>query len=171
MRDTFQGTLGALVEQELNAIERDFVAAQEPLYESAAARIFPDALAMRAHARGKQQIIVTNRGHHGRGRASPRSIVERSELRRLIRHVICICADDSAFQKPDPNVLGELGKSIVRAETVVIDDQYVGSRFARNLGATAILVCRSGLLPSRMDEVEDWQRDTRIVRTLDEVDV
>ena len=171
LRDTLQSTLGAFGEQELKNIECDFVAAQEPLYESVAAHIFPDALALadRAHARGKQQVIVTNRGHQGRARASPRSIVERSELRRLISHVIC--GDDSAYQKPDPAVLGGLGGAIVGAETVVIDDQHVGSKFARRLGAAAILVCRNGSLPPHMDEIEDWQSHTRIVRSLEEVDV
>lgn len=155
----------------LQEVIRDFLAVQDSQYEIIEPHIFPDVLVLaeRAKAAGYRQILVTNRSHEGRLRASPRSIVANSDLRKYIDLVIC--GDDSEHRKPNPNVLGEAAKEIMSTDVLVIGDQHVDAEFARNLGARGCLVCRDGNQPPHMDTLGDWQSQVSIVQSLDEVEL
>ena len=170
LEDSIDHSLGGLEPTELAAIVRDFLVVQDNYYDVIEKHLFPDAtsLAKRAHDAGYKQILVTNRAHEGRLKASPRSIVANSELRDYID--VVICGDDSEHRKPKPAVLGALVSLIVPSEVLVVGDQFVDAEFAKNLGSAAVLVNRNGHQPMHMERLgEDWCDFTQIVASLDEV--
>ena len=144
LEDSIRNMLGDVSDEELAAIINDFLVTQDTYYDVVQDHLYKDAveLARQAHSDGKQQVLVTNRAHEGRLKASPRSIVEHSELREYIDKVIC--GDDSEHRKPSPAVLGAFLETLDAERTLVIGDQFVDAQFAHNLGATAILVDRQG---------------------------
>lgn len=159
-----------LTKAELEAITNDFLAMQDSQYDIIEEHLFKDAEALtrRAHTRGIRQILVTNRAHVGRNKASPRSIVANSELKNYIDLVIC--ADDSEHRKPKPEVLGNFAHIYVPEETLVIGDQFVDAEFAHNLGTRAFIVQRHDIDIPHFDRLtHDWQSHVTIDTTLDNV--
>lgn len=160
MRSNFHGSLSESIEAclaetnagQLDMIVQDFLDTQDSHYEVIEHHLFADALqlARQFHAADMRQLLVTNREHAGRLRASPRSIVEHSELGKYISTIIC--GDECTVRKPDPAVLGELGTdgSIDPAATIVIGDQLVDARLATNLGSRGIIVHREGPVPKEL---------------------
>jgi phosphoglycolate phosphatase-like HAD superfamily hydrolase len=169
LEDTIDSVFGGLEPGILHDVTRAFLATQDKNYEVIEPHLFLDALrlATRAHEAGMRQILVTNRAHEGRLRASPRNIVANSDLSKYIDAVVC--GDDSEHRKPTPEVLGALAAELKGNEVIIVGDQHVDAEFARNLDARAILVCRNGELPHHMDTLGDWQSFVTIVRSLEEV--
>lgn len=167
LEDSISAVLGGVSGQELSEIVQDFVRAQNPHYADIDSHVFPDALrlAMRASEAGVTQIVVTNRAHEGRMNASPRYIVQNSELRSLID--VVISGDDGEHRKPKPEVLGS--QKIVPENTLVIGDQFVDGEFARNLGVRAVLVARGAEIPHLERLGDSWQNHITAVQSLDEV--
>ena len=155
----------------LDKVVADFLEVQNPYYENLEGHIFPDALRLmqRAHDKGLQQIVITNRAHVGRGNASPRHIAQRSPLSGFISYVVC--GDDNPFHKPDARMLDqaehELG--LQRSELLVIGDQHVDAVLAQNLGVHAVLVNRSADAIPHLETLEDHKSYTTIVTSLDAV--
>ncbi len=125
-------------------IAADFLTQQDSRYEIVEEHLLPDALGLAKSlaVQGITQMLVTNRAHEGRLRASPRHIVANSSLHPCISRIIC--GDDTHHRKPDPRVLN--GLAIVPAKTLVIGDQFVDAEFAHNLQARALIVNRHGSL-------------------------
>ena len=172
LQDTIGNTLDHVSGDEIQAIIADFLVIQDGYYEVVSDHIHPDALdfAARAHAAGKQQVLVTNRAHVGRLKASPRSIVAHSALKDYIDTVIC--GDDSEHKKPQPEVLGQLLAKLDAQRVVVIGDQFVDAKFAHNLGASAILVDRQGEGIPHLDTLDDTVHDKYVVvSSLNEVNL
>ncbi len=145
--DTIASLFGdKLSEEDRTKFEQDFLAGQDGHYLEVEGHLFEDALDLsrRLSIAGIRQVVVTNRGHAGRGNASPRSIVERSTLVDHIEHIIC--GDEVAVKKPDRSVLGTLldDWDVSAEELVVIGDQHVDAELAANLGCKAIIVSRGG---------------------------
>jgi HAD superfamily hydrolase (TIGR01549 family) len=165
---------GAASEDSVNAIIDDFVREQNVHYEVVDHHLYQDALelAQTAKAARKQQVVVSNRDHINRLNASPRSIVERSELKEMIS--IVVSGDDSIHRKPNKEVIEHLLNDgiVVPEETVVIGDQFVDALFARNIGATAILVSRGNHQPEHMERLgDDWQSYVTIVSSLKQIKI
>jgi len=174
LEDTIDNSLGGIDPDKLHRIVQDFLAHQNMIYEVIEDHFYPDALALagRAHAAGKTQIIVTNRGHINRLNASPRSIVERSKLKEYIDYVIC--GDDSEHRKPRSAVIETLlHEGIINpAETLVIGDQIVDAQFAQNLTARGLLISRDGDSRAMQEKlVSDNIQLVHIINSLDEVDL
>jgi phosphoglycolate phosphatase-like HAD superfamily hydrolase len=171
LEDAINGaTKNSLSAEELKAVVSDFLSMQDSKYEVIEGHLFPDAedLAARAHKAGIKQILVTNRDHEGRNKASPRSVVANSNLKNYIDLVIC--GDDSEHRKPKPEVLGDFGHIYVPEETLVIGDQFVDAEFAHNLGVRAFIVKRHSIDIPHMDRLtHDWQSHVIIDTTLDNV--
>lgn len=150
----------------------EFLHVQNDHYDVIEDHLLDDAvrLARKAHKLGLTQIVVSNRDHLNRLNASPRSIVQRSELKHYMSHVIS--GDDSEHRKPLPAVLGKLltDGTVVPNETLVIGDQFVDALFAKNIDARAIIVNREGSELAHLEKLgDDWQSFAQIVSTLDEV--
>lgn len=171
LEHTIDTVLGGLEPTTLEAVVQDFLREQDKNYEVIEPHLFPDALrlAARAHEAGHCQILVTNRAHEGRLRASPRNIVANSDLAKYIDTVIC--GDDSEHRKPQPAVLGKLAMELQGSDVLVVGDQYVDAEFAHNLDTRAALICRDGQPPHHMDTLGDWQGFVTIVQSLDDVHV
>lgn len=175
LKDSISHALGGgIVDELVNQLVHEFVAEQNEHYEIIEHHLFPDAvdLARRAHDCSITQVVVSNRDHTGRLNASPRSIVDRSELAGKIDDVVC--GDDSVHRKPKPEVVEHLLANgvVVPETTVVIGDQFVDALFAKSLGARAILVCRDRPEPEHMDRLgTDWHEYVTIVDSLNKVDV
>lgn len=170
LEDSINQALGGMAEQKLTDVVEDFLELQDAEYEVVEDHLFADALMLmkRAHSEGAGNILVTNREHAGRLKASPRHIVETTELAKYIDMVIC--GDDSQHRKPKPEVLG--GLRIVPEHTVVIGDQYVDAQFAHNLGAHGILVARGGEQPANLQMLEyDWGNSLIIVPSLHDIEL
>jgi phosphoglycolate phosphatase-like HAD superfamily hydrolase len=179
MLANFHGTLDESIDSVLGrpepsvlaSIVKDFLANQDSHYEIIEPHIFKDALhAMeRAHAAGKRQILVTNRSHEGRLRASPRSIVANSDLSKYIDTVIC--GDDNEHNKPNPAVLGDLLDELHDKSILVIGDQHVDAQFALSLHSKGVLVARDGR-PAHLDALPaGWENQVQIVESLDTVEL
>jgi len=172
LEDSISNALGGLNTTKLASVVRDFLVVQDREYEVVESHIFPDALelARRAHAARYWQVLVTNRAHEGRLRASPRSIVANSRLRDYID--VVVCGDDSQHRKPNAAVLGNLRDRMQGAEVTVVGDQFVDAEFARNLGARAILVCRDGAEPAHMERLSsNWQSFVTVIPSLMDVEL
>ncbi len=170
LEDVINNILPAIKNDKAAAIVKDFLTVQDKYYEKADDHLFPDAVAFaeRAHMAGKQQILVTNRSHTGRLKASPRSLVENSVLNKFID--VVICGDDSSHRKPKSTVLGDY--LIVPAETIVIGDQFVDIEFAHNLGCKAIIVRRDGqTLPHQESLSRKALGNAKIIESLDSLTV
>ena len=171
--DTLTAVLGRVSMPEQRRRLDRFKELQESEYENPARLLFPDAvdLAQRAAARGLTQIIVTNRMHEGNGKASPRSIVERTVLRDWITHIIC--HEDGEHHKPDPRVMGRSlsDRGINPANTFVVGDQLrADGRLAMALGGHGIMVCRDGDELMDVDAMPDeWQDHITVVESLSQV--
>jgi phosphoglycolate phosphatase len=157
---------------ELETIVGDFLRVQNELYDEIDHHIFTDALnlAKRAHRAGLRQIIVTNRDHAGRLKASPRYIVENSSFKPFINEIVC--GDECTYRKPDVRVLEKLsGQGWIKPDqTIVIGDQFVDAELARNLNTKAVLVCRDAEQPPHLDRLGDnWASFVELVRSLDQV--
>ncbi len=166
LEDVINNVLPGIKNDKAAAIVKDFLTAQDTYYEKADDHLFPDAVAFaeRAHIAGKQQILVTNRSHANRLKASPRSLVENSVLNKFIE--VVICGDDSPYRKPKSAVLGD--HLIVPAETIVIGDQFVDIEFAHNLGCEAIIVRRDGkALPHQESLSKHALDNAKFIDTLD----
>lgn len=161
-----------LTDDRVNQMLQDFLRIQNGHYDVVDDHLFKDALALmrRAESAGIKQVIVSNREHIGRLNGSPRSIVERSELKDYVR--IVISGDDSVHRKPNPEVIEALlADGTVRPqETLVIGDQYVDGLFARNIGVNAVLVERNGQSIAHLENMGDgWEDHVSIVKSLDEM--
>lgn len=173
--ESISNALGGNISSEtLEVIVRDFLEIQHAHYEVVDHHLYPDALRLAKRAKEAEifQVVVTNRAHEGRRNASPRSIVERSELGSFIDAVVC--ADDTEHRKPKREVVASLIQDgrLVPAETVVIGDQFVDAELARNLDAKAILVRRSDNPIAHMERLgSNWEEYVTIVSSLDEVKV
>lgn len=169
LEDSIQHSLGLVSSEEVQPLIAKFLTVQDTHYEVIEDHLFKDAvnLAQRAHAAGVRNILVTNRDHAGRLKASPRHIVEHSSLKFLFD--VVICGDDSVHRKPRPEVLGARIGSIDPETTLVIGDQFVDAQFAHNLTAQGILVSRGGE-PVNLHMLDyDWQGSLQIIRSLDEI--
>ncbi len=167
LEDSLKGVVGGVEPDELQKIIGSFLEVQNRQYQLIEHHLCPDAmdLARRAHRLDLQQIIVTNRDHAGRQLASPRSIVERSELQKYISHIVC--GDDGQYRKPNPAVLHKLADELDPSRTIVVGDQHVDAEFALNLGATAIIVTRNGKTAALDEYVGNDQ--VRVVSSLTDV--
>ncbi|HWT55989.1 MAG TPA: HAD family hydrolase [Candidatus Microsaccharimonas sp.] len=170
LEDSIAGVLGNPEPELLAQLVADFLGTQDSAYAVVEPHLLSDALRLmqRAHEAGYRQILVTNRGHVGRLRASPRSIVANSDLKLYIDTVIC--GDDGEHTKPKPAVLGALADELRAADVLVVGDQHVDAEFALNLEARGVLVRRDGVLPVYMEALgRDWQQHVQVVKSLDEV--
>jgi HAD superfamily hydrolase (TIGR01662 family) len=173
--ESLSNSLGGAVESKvIDEIIDEFVKEQNTHYEIVDHHLYPDALklARAAHEAGKQQIVVSNRDHINRLNASPRSIVERSELKEMIS--VVVSGDDSIHRKPNKEVIEHLlnDGTVVPHETVVIGDQFVDALFAKNIGAKAILVGRDYHQPKHMERLgDDWYSYVAIVRSLEQIKI
>jgi phosphoglycolate phosphatase-like HAD superfamily hydrolase len=108
-----------------DTIITDFLEIQKTYYEHPNNHLFADGLALveRAHKAGLQQIIVSNRAHIDRGVASPRHLVENSELAGKTEYIVC--GDEVEYRKPDARAmdkaLRDLGLDLTRC--LVIGDR------------------------------------------------
>lgn len=156
LSESIQGCLEEPDDGLLDIVVQDFLATQDAHYEVIEHHIFPDALvlARKFSEKGLCQLLVTNREHAGRLRASPRSIVERSELSKYIRTIIC--GDECEQRKPDPTVLGDLLSegTVDPLTTLVIGDQLVDAQLAANLGSRGIVVNRTGAVDQELLELQ-----------------
>lgn len=177
----FHGTMESAVaemlnhevtDEEVTKIVAEFLHLQDGYYEVIEHHLFPDAVSLmeQAHAAGKRQIIVTQRGHEGSLRASPRYIVEHSALKQYIDLVIA--GDDSEHRKPKPEVLGNLKDEIVAGGLVVIGDTYLDAQLAQNLNSKSILVNRNDSEIAHLDELGDGRDlSLTVVASLSEVSI
>lgn len=157
----------------LENLRQRFIARDNAYIQDVDPHLFDDAvdLAKRAHEAGKRQIVVTNRSHGtGRQNASPRNVVQNSQLCAYIDTVIC--GDDSVYRKPMKEVLGaHFGSDLTMlGEIRVVGDQFVDAAFARNLGTTAILVARTGDV-AHLDRLDNWGEYVSIVSDLRQVTI
>lgn len=172
LENTFHDTFGIPRDnkQAIEALIADFLVAQNKLSGRPQDHLFADALelAQRFHAAGKLQVIVSNRAHGGRDKASPRYIVEHSELRSYIDTVVC--GDDYPFHKPDSRLLDEFMalNDFKPHQLLCVGDQKVDAQLAKNLDARAILVARDDTIPYLQD-LPDWKAIATIVPSLDSV--
>lgn len=173
---TIQETLINLFGDQLGEADRErfaerFLKEQDGKYAEVEIHLLEDALRLSKElsVKGIKQAIVTNRGHIGRGRASPRSIVESSSLKDHIQHIVC--GDDTEARKPDVAVLGTLldDWGVSPDEILIIGDQFVDAQFALNIGARGIVVARNGGLQHTEKLPADWQKHITVVSSLDEV--
>ncbi|HSX28114.1 MAG TPA: HAD hydrolase-like protein [Candidatus Saccharimonadales bacterium] len=169
LHESIGGLLGARVsEAQLQQIIKDFLVVDDAYITHPDDHFFRDAvdLANRAYAQGIEQLVVTNRAHGvDRGNASPRTMLQNSALRHMINRVIC--GDEGEHRKPAAAVLQ--GVDFDPGTTLVVGDQFVDARFACNLGARAVLVCRHDAIPHLEQLPEGWQASVQIVHSLDEV--
>jgi phosphoglycolate phosphatase-like HAD superfamily hydrolase len=169
LEESVNNILGGVEPVMLKAIVTDFLMAQDTHFDSIEDHLYPDALqlAKRLHDAGKQQLLVTNREHIGRLRASPRSIVANTELSRYIDAIVC--GDDGLHRKPKPEVLDPV-RSLGRInldQVIVIGDQFVDAELAHNLGARAILVSREGDTVPYLERLADgWEERTVVTPSL-----
>ncbi len=180
MRSNFHGTLEDSVMRALSIEDgpvfrkliADFLKAQEAHYHQPNDHIFPDALAavQRAQQQGLVQIIATNRAHQGRGNASPRHLVENSDLRQFISHIVS--SDDGIYRKPDSRILDSvLGKTGIRPEEIlVIGDQHVDVALAVNLGARSVIIDRGEMPIPHLDLTENRHAHVSRLTTFDDLD-
>jgi phosphoglycolate phosphatase-like HAD superfamily hydrolase len=170
LHESINGTFGGLNDDTLKKFENQFLIEQNAYYVHIDQHLLEDAiiLADKATAASLKQVIVTNRAHTGRDRASPRNIVEQSVLRQHIHHIIC--GDESGdYHKPDPRVFGDLFErwQIKPAELLVIGDQYVDAQLALNSGSRAIIVSREVDQPAHLDTLPTgWQNHVAVVKSL-----
>jgi phosphoglycolate phosphatase-like HAD superfamily hydrolase len=151
-----------------------FLTRQDRHYESASEHLIEDALVLLEKARqaGLEQVLVTNREHAQRLKASPHTIVQNSVLAQAIGMVLA--GDEVTHRKPDARVLeGFLDMHELRPEEVlVIGDQFVDGLLALNMGTRAILVVRNGdTIPNLERMGEGWQDHVTLVRSLHEVEL
>lgn len=175
LKDSLHAVFGGdFNESVLDDLIARFLTEQEAYYESIDEHILEDAarLAHKLCLAGLSQAIVTNREHAGRGNASPRHIVEYSELGGYIDHIVC--GDEVVIRKPEAAVASGLlqeWKNISPEEIVVIGDQFVDAELAVNLGSSGIIVDRtqnSGAgITSRLRP--GWQSRISVVNTLADV--
>ena len=148
----------------------EFLEIQNDYYKSPNDHLFVDALrlAQQADRVGLKQFLITNRFHDGSGPASPRSIVESSDLQSIITDIIC--GDETLAHKPDAAVAWPLLEkyNLDPRSILVIGDQHVDAILAQNLGCQAVIVGRTGLAP-HLDSIPYWQSFTTTVRSLDAV--
>lgn len=172
LENTFHDTFGIPRDDKdaIQALVADFLAAQNKLSDRPQDHLFADALelAKRFHGAGKLQIVVSNRAHGGRDKASPRYIVENSELKSCIDTVIC--GDDYPFYKPDPRLLDEFmaANNLESGQLLCIGDQKVDAQLAKNLSTQAILVSRDDTIP-HLQDLPDWKATAAVVPSLDSV--
>jgi phosphoglycolate phosphatase-like HAD superfamily hydrolase len=176
LKQNFHGTLrdsmtNALEINDENIIEQlveKFLELQENYYALPDEHLIEDAflLTQRLHASGKRQILVTNRMHAGHGNASPKHIVEHSNLSMFIDQVLA--SDEVAFRKPDARVLDAIKGKYDLDNALVIGDQFVDAELAHNLGVHAILVDRAGQGIAHIDSLPD-AANFQIVKSLDDV--
>ena len=176
LAESIQASLGgALSEPQLEDFVTKFLDKQQGHYEVVETCLLEDALdlAKRATKLGLKQVIVTNRDHAGRGKASPRHIVSSSSLKEHIHEVIC--GDEAqGFRKPDPKVLGDLLErwGITPQEVLVIGDQHVDAQLALNLGSKAVLVVRDGSEFAHAHKLDkNWQEHVTVVESLKDVTI
>lgn len=154
----------------LTNILDEFLDIQNEYYELPNDHLFTDALelAKQADRAGLKQFIITNRFHDQCGAASPRAIVEDSDLQPLISEIIC--GDETKDHKPDAAVAWPLLEkySLDRRSVLVIGDQHVDAELARNLGCQAVIVNRHGL-EAHLDAIPHWQAFATSVTSLDSV--
>jgi len=166
LEDSIKHSLGLSDHEPMGALVVDFLKVQEKYYEHPDDHLFADALglAKRAHSAGLRQILVTNRAHADRGNASPRHIVENTQLKGMIGTIVC--ADEVAFRKPDARVLDGVEFSV--SGTLVIGDQFVDAELAHNLGVHAVIADRIGQGIAHIDTLPD-AANFSVVKSLDEV--
>ena len=174
LESTINNVLGGAVEPSLlQAIVDDFLIVQDTYYGVIEEHLYPDAvdLMKRLHNAGKRQILVTNRGHEGRLRASPRSIVAHSELKDYVDAIVC--GEDSEHRKPKRMVLDKLiADGLDLQTTMVVGDQFVDAEFAHNLEARAILVARNDTQIPHLERLPNgWESRVTIVTSLTNVQV
>ncbi len=169
LEESISNALGGVGSTELEAIVRDFLIVQDKEYETVEHHLFPDAvdLARRAHSQNIRQILVTNRAHEGRLKASPRSIVAHSSLCDYIDLVIC--GDDSQHRKPRAAVLGEYAATIDGSSVLIVGDQHVDAEFAHNIGARAVIVNRRSAGAESNERLNEHKNNITLVKSLDEV--
>ncbi len=170
LEDSIQAALGLPVGPLLASIIDEFLAVQHDYYEDPNGHLFSDALGLvkRAAQVGLAQFIITNRRHAGRGLASPRSIVGRSDLHGLIDGIVC--GDETDAHKPDAAVAWPLLQrhSLDPRSVLVIGDQHVDAELARNLGCQAVIVGRTAQSP-HLETIPDWRSFATSVNSLDTV--
>ena len=175
MQDCLHAALGGnLTQDEIDYYMDLFLTRQDRHYESASEHLIEDALVLLEKARqaGLEQVLVTNREHAQRLKASPHTIVQNSVLAQAIGMVLA--GDEVTHRKPDARVLeGFLDMHELRPEEVlVIGDQFVDGLLALNLGTKAILVVRNGdTIPNLERMGEGWQDHVTLVRSLHEVEL
>ena len=173
LAESISNAFGGLEPTILERYEKQFLTEQEQYYLHIDEHILDDAawLMSAAHDRGLKQVIVTNRAHHGRGKASPRAIVEHSRLKPLVNHIIC--GDEVGdYRKPDARVFSDLliRWQVEPAQLLVIGDQHVDAQLALNVGSAAVIVTRGSAELAHADKLPDDPEDSvRMVRSLHEV--
>jgi phosphoglycolate phosphatase len=174
IEDTLKKVLGIKSEEELSQAMTVFLKKQMFHYEGDVnGHLFSDAtsLAQRAAKRGVQQLIVTNRGHEGRGIASPRAIVAATVLADFIHEVNA--GDEVEYRKPDYRSTGGwLEKHDLDAkEVIVVGDQVVDAKLALNIGARAVLIKRNVEIPFLEQLSEKEHESIFIVESLDKIEL
>ena len=168
LEDTLTNTLD-LNEEELEPILNSFLQKQDELYKQDVEKhLYKDALSLcrRAHETGIIQLLITNRDHNGRGSASPRAIVDATELKKYLNEIIC--GDEAEFRKPDARSLEDwMKKRNLKPENLlIIGDQFVDAHLAKNVAARALLIKRNDEIPHLQN---DDHPDLLIVDNLDDV--
>lgn len=150
LEDSIQVALGLSSAEELAHAFEQFLQKQESHYDGDInTHLFNDAtqLAQQAAAKNIPQLIITNREHQGRNKASPRAIVASTVLADCIDEIRC--GDEVEFKKPDKRSIADWLEAIDVApeRLLVIGDQHVDADLASNSGARALLVSRNGSVP------------------------
>ncbi len=172
LEDSITQSLGLSDEVIIVKLLQDFLRVQERFYAMPDEHLFEDALqlARRAHVAGLRQILVTNRAHQDRGNASPRYIVDHSQLAGMIEYIVC--GDEVEYRKPDARVLdsacADLGLEL--SSCLIVGDQFVDAQLAHNLGLNAILVDREEAGIAHLGSLHDDARYT-VVASLDTVTI
>ncbi len=171
--DTIKSIFGLSTEAEVREFVTAFLDRQSGHYDEVGYHLLTDAigLAERASKLGLKQLIITNRNHSGSENASPRSIIERSELADFIHDVLC--GDEVEFRKPDPrSIAGWITSHSVTPESLlVIGDQTVDAQLALNIGAVATLIERDDSIPHLSTLSQGWEEKITIVKSLEDVEI
>lgn len=167
LEDTFRAIIEELQDDQMENFLAAFLEVQGAHYAEVDHLIFPDALGLmkRAHEKKVTQMIVTNRMHEGRGKASPFAIVKTGKIDGYISQVVT--SESTGFAKPDSRIFG--GEK-PEGKIIVVGDQHVDAELARNIHAKAILVNRHPEDIAHLERLGDnWQSFVTVVASLDDI--
>lgn len=165
LEDSLTAMLGLKTAQQHEAVMGSFLEKQAILYGGDLdPLLFEDAtqLAKQASEKGILQLLITNRAHAERGRASPKVIVAETILAGYIHEVRA--ADEVEYRKPDKRSVADWldTHDIDPDNLLVIGDQFIDAQLAINLGSRALLVERNAEAIPHLDQL-DIDKDQVVV--------